>query len=172
MTCVSQSWVWLVAGMMAWMAQAGAAAPAAVVFAPVAHSAQLTLETASTPTGLTLRLRRTQGTTPLGVTDLTVAIDGHDAQLTPRGDDTWSAAWPAGSGARGGKLEAVLTHDGIREVLSGTLPGAPAATAVSGAADGGRSGGGMLRDHKQLAWWILNITVVLIAALAISRRTS
>src|SRR5207244_538922 len=28
------------------------------------------------------------------------------------------------------------------------------------------------RDHKQMAWWILNITVVLIATIAISRRMS
>ena len=30
----------------------------------------------------------------------------------------------------------------------------------------------VLRDHKQMAWWILNITIVLIAVLAISRRMS
>jgi hypothetical protein len=29
-----------------------------------------------------------------------------------------------------------------------------------------------MRDHKQLAWWILNIAIVLIAAIAISRRMS
>jgi hypothetical protein len=27
-------------------------------------------------------------------------------------------------------------------------------------------------SHKQLAWWILNIVIVLIAAIAISRRMS
>ena len=61
----------------------------------------------------------------------------------------------------------LFTHDGIREVLSGTLP--PTATGGA-AANAGRTG--VLGAHKQLAWWILNITVVLIAALAISRRAS
>jgi len=28
----------------------------------------------------------------------------------------------------------------------------------------------LLRDHKQVAWWILNIVIVLVAALALSRR--
>ena len=171
MTRVSQAWVWLMAGMMACMAQAVPAAPASPVFVPLAHSVQLTLETASTPAELTLRLQRTQGTGPLAVTALTVAIDGRNAAVTRRGDDTWSVAWPAGAGARGGKLEAVVTHDGISEVLSGTLPGASAGTTGTGPAETGRSGG-LLGDHKQLAWWILNIAVVLIAAIAISRRTS
>jgi hypothetical protein len=26
------------------------------------------------------------------------------------------------------------------------------------------------RDHKQVGWWILNIVVVLVAAIALSRR--
>ena len=170
MTGVCRMWVWLVAGVMACMAQAGAAPPASPVFVPVAHSAQLTLEAASTPTELTVRLQRTQGTTALAVTDLTLAIDGRNAPLTRRGDDTWSTAWPA-QAARTGKLEVVVTHDGIREVLSGTLAPAPGGASATGAADTGHSVG-LLGDHKQLAWWILNITVVLIAAIAISRRTS
>ena len=170
MTSVWRMWVWLVAGVMACVAQAGAAAPAAPAFVPVAHSAQLTLETASTPTELTLRLQRTQGTTPLALTDLELAIDGRNAPVTRRSDDTWSAPWPA-QAAHSVKLEVVVTHDGIREVLSGTLSPAPAGATATGAGDAGRKGG-LLGDHKQLAWWVLNITVVLIAAIAISRRTS
>lgn len=166
MTGMRQMRTWLAAALLVCLAQAGAAG-GAVPFTPLAHSAQLTLETASTPNELTLRLRRTQGTTPLAVSDLTVSIDGRNAAATPRGDDTWSVAWPAGAAARGGKLEVLVTHDDIREVLSGTLP--PPAT--GGAAEAGRTGS-VLGDHKQLAWWVLNIAVVLIAALAISRRTS
>ena len=37
---------------------------------------------------------------------------------------------------------------------------------------GGFKSSSVLRDHKQMAWWILNITIVLIAAIAISRRLS
>ena len=66
------------------------------------------------------------------------------------------------------QLEVVVAHDGIREALSGRVTvaaGAPGARNASGAPS-------VLRDHKQLAWWILNITIVLIAAIAISRRLS
>jgi hypothetical protein len=156
--------MWLAGALVACLAQTGAAG--AVTFTPLAHSAQLTLETAPTPNQLTLRLRRTQDTAPLAVSGLTVSVDGRNAAATPRGDNTWSVAWPAGAAARGGKLEVVVTHDGIQEVLSGTLP--PTA-AAGGGADASHS---MLGNHKQLAWWILNIVVVLIAAIAISRRTS
>jgi hypothetical protein len=45
-------------------------------------------------------------------------------------------------------------------------PGPPPAPAPAGAA------ADLLHDHKQLAWWILNITIVLIAVIAISRRMS
>jgi hypothetical protein len=166
---VSQMRTWLVAAMIACLAQAGAAAGAAPAFTPLAHSALITLETASTEAGLTLRLQRAQGTAPLAVTELMVAIDGRNATVTPRGDNTWSVASPGRTAARGGRLEVVVTHDGIREVLSGTLP-APGAAASGGAADAVHTN--LLRDHKQLAWWILNIAVVLIAAIAISRRTS
>ena len=181
MTGVSQMRMGLLAGVLAalvaCLTPSGAAAAAAPVFAPLAHSAQLTLETASTPAELTLRLKRTRDTTPLTVTDLTVAIDGRSAAVTRSGDDTWSVTWPASGAAREGQLEVVVTHDGIREVLSGRLPAATAgATATGSAATGGTSDAGhassLWRDHKQLAWWILNITVVLIAAIAISRRTS
>jgi hypothetical protein len=185
MIAVPQIRMWLVAGVLTGLTvcavPAGAAAETAPAFTPLTHSAQLILETASTPAELTLRLERTQGTTPLAVTDLTVAIDGRSAQVTRGADDTWSVAWPSGA-ARHGQLEVVVTHDGIHEVLSGPLPGAAAGPAGGSAGTGGGSAGtggaagaghtGGLRDHKQLAWWILNIVVVLIAAIAISRRTS
>jgi hypothetical protein len=67
------------------------------------------------------------------------------------------------------RLEVVVAHDGIREVLGGRIT-------VTGESSGGaRNAGGtasVLRDHKQMAWWILNIAIVLIAAIAISRRLS
>jgi hypothetical protein len=179
MSAVSQIRTWLVAGVLTGLivcaVPAAAAAETAPSFTPLAHSAQLTLETSSTPAELTLHLKRTQGATPLAVTALTVAIDGSNARVTQRGDDTWSVPWPSGA-ARHGQLEVVVTHDGIREVLSGALPAAAVGPAAGGsagasaAAEPGHSGG--LREHKQLAWWILNIVVVLIAAIAISRRTS
>ena len=59
----------------------------------------------------------------------------------------------------------MVAHDGIREVFDGTVAAAAAAPVAAG-------GSGLLRDHKQLTWWILNIAIVLIAVIAISRRMS
>jgi hypothetical protein len=75
---------------------------------------------------------------------------------------------PAGAKDAGKTLEVTVGHDGIHEVLSGRLAAAAGAPgpATSGAASASSS------SHKQLAWWILNIVVVLIAAIAISRRMS
>jgi len=154
---------WLALGALACAAQAWAAAPAAPTFVPVAHSALVTLEAANTPEGLQLRVRRTQAGAPLSLTQFAVSIDGTSAAATPRGDGSWLVTWPTAGAPRDGKLEAVITHDGIREVLSGAVP------APVGGAPGGAIGG---RRQKQLAWWILNIVIVLIAAIAISRRMS
>jgi hypothetical protein len=151
---------WLVMAVLACAALAQAALGAPPAFAPVAHSALVTLEAARTAGGLELRLRRPQGGAAVPVTALTVSIDGHSVAATAGADGTWSVPWPGGSAPADGQLEVVLAHDGIREVLSGRLPGSTGGTGIA------------LRDHKQLAWWILNIGIVLIAVLAISRRMS
>ena len=52
-----------------------------------------------------------------------------------------------------------MGHDGIREIVAGKVAVAE-----------GVSADGLLRDHKQVAWWILNIVIVLVAAIALSRR--
>jgi len=56
----------------------------------------------------------------------------------------------------------MIAHEWLSARLSSgrvtvAAAGAPAARNASGAPS-------VLRDHKQLAWWILNITIVLIAA--------
>jgi hypothetical protein len=62
-------------------------------------------------------------------------------------------------------LAVTVGHDGIRELLEGKFTPAAAAAPASGlSALGG--------NHKQLLWWILNIGIVLVAAIAISRRMS
>jgi hypothetical protein len=163
---VLRTWLWLAVGVLA----CAAAAPAAPVsFAPVAQSALVTLDAARTSAGLELRLHRPQSDAVVPVTALTVSIDGHSVAATAAADGTWSVPWPGGSAPTNGQLEVVLAHDGIREVLSGPLPGS-AGEAGNGAHPSSAAGG--LREHKQLAWWILNIGIVLIAVLAISRRMS
>jgi hypothetical protein len=145
------------------------AEPAPTPLAPLAHSALLAVDGAPAADGLVLRVRRTAGETPLPVTDVTVTIDGHSEPATLRTDGTWFVPRPAGATDAAKTLEVTIGHDGIHEVLSGRLaaaasgPGSATSRAVSALSSS---------THKQLAWWILNIVIVLIAAIAISRRMS
>jgi hypothetical protein len=156
---------WLKVGLLVCTALCAAltGAAEAPVFVPVAHSAVLTLQAARTPAGATLRLEPAAGHPLPAVSELSVSVDGRAMPATARSDGTWSVSWPAGAAPRQGRLEVVVAHDGIREVLSGVLPAAPGGgtAAASGASSS---------KHKQLAWWILNFAIVLVAAIAISRR--
>jgi len=163
---VSNFALWLAAGLLACTAQTRAAESAAPP-ATVAQSPLVTLAAASTPQGLSLQLRRAADGAPLVVTDLTVSIDGRTATAARAADGSWSVAWPRGTGQHAARLEITVSHDGIRELLSGTLP-APATAAAPASTGAAR----LWRIHKQMAWWILNVAVVLIAAIAISRRMS
>ena len=175
---MSNSGAWLAAGVLACAAAAGAANVTPP--APVAQSPLVSLAAEGSAAGFTLELRRTAGTAPLVVTALTVSVDGERFPATRNADGSWSVAWPRAGAHRPGHLEVVAAHDGIRELLSGTLPasaiaggGASGTRGASGTGGAGSTGvAGLWRDHKQLAWWVLNIGVVLIAAIALSRRMS
>ena len=187
---VSELKLWLAALVLAGAALRCAAQPRPGDLRPqrltvVARSALVTLEAAAAPAGLTLELRRASDQRPLRAADLTVSVEGKNEPATARGDGSWSVALERPVAA-GDRLEVVVAHDGIREVLGGRFaaPGAtgPASPPVSGTAPEGSatahapraSPAGAVasfwRDHKQMAWWILNIAIVLIAAIAISRR--
>ena len=136
--------------------------PAALT--PVAHSSLLTLEAAVTPTGLTLRVRPVSAQSPLTISEIAVTLDGKVQTASASADGAFDVALTPAARRGAGQLEVTVAHDGIREVLSGHVPlspgaGAPAAPATSA-------------SRKQLWWWLLNIAIVLIAALAISRRMS
>lgn len=134
----------------------------------MAHSPLVTVEASGSADGVRLRLRRTAGSAPLAVSELQVSLAGQTVPVTQRPDGTWLAPWPRTGAAPGAALQVVVTHDGIREVLSGSLP-----RAVEGRpAAGSGASSGLSSSHKQLAWWILNIAIVLIAVVAISRRMS
>jgi len=140
---------------------------AAPPLAPLAHSALLAVDAAPAAGGLVLRVRRAAGETPLQVSDVAVTIEGRSEPAVPRADGTWFVARPADAKDGGKTLEVTVGHDGIHEVLSGRLAAAGApGPATSGAASA------LSSSHKQLAWWILNTVIVLIAAIAISRRMS
>jgi hypothetical protein len=156
--------------------------------APLAHSALLAVDAAPAAGGLVLRVRRATDPTPVVVNDLAVVIDGKSELATARADGSWLVPRPAGAQDAGKAVEVTVGHDGIHEVLSGRLAAAagastPAPTgAVSAgaaspsAAPAGAASSGAARlisgSHKQFFWWILNIAIVLIAAIAISRRIS
>ena len=153
---------------MACVAGAAVAQPAAPAVAPLAHSSLLAVDAASAAGGLTLRVRRAAGAAPLLVSDVAVSIDKQSEAATQRPDGSWFVPRPQGSQDAGKSIEVTIGHDGIHEVLSGRLASSPG---DSGPARSGE-GGAMSSSHKQLIWWILNIAIVAIAAIAISRRTS
>jgi len=139
---------------------------------PIARSALVTVAAAYSAQGLKLRIERTAGGAAPVVKSLTVSIEGRSASASALADGSWLV--PAGGAAApGSHVDIVVDHDGIRELLSGELPRAGAAGPAPAAAAGGSGGlAGVLHDHRQLAWWVLNITVLLIAAIALSRRFS
>ena len=137
--------------------------PAALT--PVAHSALLTLEGAVTPTGLTLRVRPVNAQQPLTISEIAVTLDGKPQTASARADGAFDVALTPAARRGAGQLEVTVAHDGIRELLSGHLPLSPGAGAPAAPAAGSAS-------RKQMWWWVLNIAIVLIAALAISRRMS
>ena len=132
--------------------------------APIAHSALVTLEGAPTATGLTLRVRPSGAAGPLNISEIAVTLDGRPQTVTARADGGFDVALTPAARAGAGQLEVTVAHDGIREVLSGHLAAGAGGTAAP-AAPGSAS-------RKQLWWWALNIAIVLIAAIAISRRMS
>jgi len=156
-------------GLVATVALAAGAAAADPPTLAITPSAQVTLAGSATAAGLTLRARPTAAGA-LNISAMSITLDGASAPATRQGDGSWYAPLPAApAGGKGGpaagKLEILVVHDGIREVLNGTLHSAPVGATPP-------AGGGLLHDHKQLSWWILNIAIVLIEAIAISRRTS
>lgn len=154
--------------LFACAAAAVRAQPAAPQFAPLAHSALLAVDAVPAAGGLVLRVRRASGDTPLAVSDVAVTIDGKGEPATARSDGSWFVARPAGVQDAGKTLDVTVGHDGIHEVLSGRL--VPPAAVSSPAPPA--AGTGLSSSRKQLLWWILNIAIVLIATIAISRRIS
>ena len=165
----------IAAALMALVPLASAQGPAAPVFVPVAHSALVSVEGAVAAQTLYLRVRRAQDREPVKGAELAVTIDGRTVQGTVGPDGTWTAALPELPAAAPRKIGIVVAHDGVREVLEGQIPasGTPPAAAADSAAAGG-SGAGLLATlmHKQASWWILNVLIVVIGVIAVSRRMS
>jgi hypothetical protein len=126
----------------------------------VAHSALLTLTAAPSDDALALRVSRiSDHRLIVGPGNVTATLDGHSVPLTAQpGGAYLISTRDQSAGAHA--LSVVVSHDGVRELLTGTVtvPQQPRSTLD------------FLQGHGMSAWWVLNIVVVLIAVLIISRR--
>jgi len=151
----------LVCGALAW-----ADSPSGSAFTPLAHSALVTVEGVMAADTLVLRVRRTADQQPLAGAELTVTAEGRSIPVAARPEGTWGV--PAKDLPRApGKLSIEVSHDGVREVLEAQLPGGPPAAPPPAS-----RGVASTLIHKQMSWWILNIVIVLIGVIAVSRRMS
>lgn len=129
---------------------------------PVAHSALIAIDATRNGDALELHIKHAANQIPIDGQNVVVSVDGKNQSVTPEPEGTFSLStkdW-AGDGER--QLDIIVGHDGIREILTGkiTVP-----KAGSNATD-------LLHDHQQMAWWILNVGVILIAVMAFSRRSA
>jgi len=127
----------------------------------VARSAQLSVEALVGNDTVTLWIRRANDKKPIDSKDVTVSINGKTQIVTRRTDGSYTFPTDDLRGKEARPVEIIVGHDGIREVLSGQLP--PALES---------SGTSLLGTHNQLWWWIINIGVLLIGVLALSRKKS
>jgi hypothetical protein len=125
----------------------------------IAQSALLSVDGTATADTLQLRIRRVTDKSPVSSDDVTVTVDGKNESVTRDSGGGYELPINDLRGDGGRDVELTVAHDGIREILSGKV-----SLTEAGSADG------LLRDHKQIGWWLLNIVIVLIAAIAISRR--
>lgn len=154
-------------GALAYAVLALADPPAGAAFAPLAHSALVTVEGVLAADTLVLRVRRTADQQPLTGAELAVTVEGRSVPVTTRPDGTWEVPVKDLATKPPGKLAIVVAHDGVREVLDGQLPGGATAPPAS---PSGSLASRLI--HKQMAWWILNMVIVLIGVVAVSRRMS
>lgn len=125
----------------------------------VASSALLTLTAAPADQALSLQVFRTSDHRIIaGPGNVMATIDGHSVPLEPHADGTYLLST---SGQSGGAhaLGVVVSHDGIREILTGTVSLPQQRNLFES-----------IQSHGMSAWWVLNIVVVLIAVVIISRR--
>jgi hypothetical protein len=127
--------------------------------AQIAHSALLSVDGTATADTLKLNIRRAGDKSLVSSDDVTVTVDGRNQSITRENTGYEVPINDLRGGEPARDVEVIVAHDGIREILSGKVVLAE-----------GTSTDSLLRDHKQVAWWILNIVIVLVAAIALSRR--
>jgi hypothetical protein len=126
--------------------------------AVIAHSALVDVEATARADVLQISVRRVADKSLVNTDDITVAVDGKNEPVTHERGTIYELAVNDLRGEGVKDIDVTVAHDGIREILSGKVSLAEPATES------------LWRDHKQIAWWVLNIVIVLIAALAFSRK--
>jgi hypothetical protein len=125
----------------------------------VARSALLTLTAAPSDHSLALHVARTSDHSLIaGPGNVTATLDGHKVPVAAQPNGTYLISTRDES-AGTHTLGVVVSHNGIRELLTGTVSVRQQQSILD-----------MMESHGMSAWWVLNIAVVLIAVLIISRR--
>jgi hypothetical protein len=125
----------------------------------VARSAALALTATPSPDALALRVTRLSNhQLVMGPGKVTATLDGHPVPLAAQPNGAYLLSL-GGQGGGAHTLGVVVSHDGIRELLTGTVTVPRHRSALES-----------LQGHGMAAWWVLNVAVVLIAVLVISRR--
>jgi len=153
----------LSAGSLVWMAclHAEDKAAAPVPRIDIAHSSLLLADATVAEDTLFLRLRNAKSQVVIQTNDLTFNVDGKPQPTKAQADGTYAIPLDALKGTGERNVEIIVGHEGIREILANKIP------AIDAKASGLSLGG-----HNQLAWWILNIGVVLVGVVALSRKKS
>lgn len=126
-----------------------------------AHSAQLLVDAQESGDTVTLWIRHAADKKIVDTKDVSVAIAGKNQVVTRRADGSFSIPTDDLRGNEAKPVQLIVGHDGIRELLEGQLP-APPQSVTSG----------LLGSHNQLWWWVINIGVLFIGVLALSRKKS
>jgi hypothetical protein len=135
------------------------------VTAQIARSALLIVDGTAAADSLQLKIRRASDGTLINGGDIKVTVDGKSEPVTHENGGNYEVPindLRADSSRDSPRdVDMIVPHDGIREILSSkvTVTEAP-------------SGAGLLGDHRQITWWILNIVIVFIAAMIITRKKS
>ena len=129
---------------------------------PVAHSALLTIDATSKGDILELHVKHAGNNIPIDGQNVTVSVDGKSQPVTPEPEGTFALSTKDLPGDGDRQLDIIVGHDGIREILTGKVAIPKASSAASD----------LWHDHQQMAWWILNVGVILIAVTAFSRRSA
>lgn len=146
---------------------AGAIFPAGVLAADnpahidFAHSAQLLVDAQESGDTVTLWIRHAADKKIVDTKDVSVSIAGKNQVVAHRTDGSFTLSTDDLRGKDAKPVQLIVGHDGIRELLDGQLPPPPESITS-----------GLLGSHNQLWWWVINIGVLLIGVLALSRKKS